>query len=274
VPLSRIKLAVVVAGLLAIAAASASAQLSGATATFVQSAKHGGLQGDQLTLRGVGRSVHWRSSSRGKPSGGVSFQLLERRLFSHSAAVTADLHVAGQLGVARLQISHPSYNARRGTVSYRVKRLNQRRVPRRFGAASLSIVVPPRVGGTGDYSCQTQVEDNTAYGLQPIDSTKSELDKWALESPPDAAIGHGDVTSWESDGSLFKGCSNSVVWKFVSDPNSSNPPTPPSGTVTFSVDYPNDGSPTYVCKPSYSGVQCKQQYATRNGVVYWELVSQ
>lgn len=262
-------LAVAGASLFGIAPASASAFI-GAT-TFVQSAKGGGFHGHQLTLRGVGRSVRWQSSL-GKQSGVVSFPLLKRQLFPRNATLTADLHVAGRRGVVRLLISRPRYSARRGTVSYRVKRLSGRRIPLRFGRVSLSILWAPGVGrSVGDYSCQTQLQDNTAYGLQPIDSSKSELDTWANLSPPTAVIGSNDAASWESDGALFKGCSNSVVWKLVPDPNKSNPPTPPSATVTLSVIYPNDGFPTYTCKPSGALVYCKQTYATRDGVVYWDL---
>jgi hypothetical protein len=226
-----------------------------------------------LTLRGVGRSVRW-SNTLGKQSGVVSFQSAERQLFPPNAAPTAELQLAGQRAVARLLISRPRYNARRGTVSYRVKRLSERRVPLRFGVASLSILSAPALGfGSGDHSCQTQLEDDTNYGLQPIDSSKSELDKWALLSPPSAVIGPSEAASWESDGSLFKGCSNSVVWKLVPDPNSQNPPTPPSETVTLSTAYPNDGLPSYRCTPSPSlpGVYCEQTYATKDGVVYWDL---
>lgn len=284
VPFGRITLAVAAAGLLAAAGAAASAPLGGAGATasaplggattVVQSAKGGGLQGDQLTLRGVGRSVRWKRSGRPKQSGIVSFKLVQRQLFSDNAALTADLRVAGQRGAVAVRISRPRYDARRGTVSYRVKRLGRRRIPHRFGAASLSIVLPRVVGGSyGDHSCQTEIQDNTAYGLQPIHSSKGDLDVWALESPPTATIGQGDVTSWESDGALFKGCMNSVVWKFVPDPNSPHPPTPPSGTVSFTTAYPWDGLPAYTCTSSDPGVQCKQTYATREGEVDWELNS-
>jgi hypothetical protein len=180
--------------------------------------------------------------------------------------------VAGRRGVVRLLISQPRYNARRSTLSYRVKRLSGRGIPVRFGRVSLSILLAPGLGGSsGDYSCQTQLEDNSAYGLEPIDSSKGELDKWANLSPPKAVIGSNDAASWESDGALFKGCSNSVVWKLVLDPNKSNPPTPPQATVTVSASYPNDGFPTYACKPSAATVICKQTYATRNGVVYWDV---
>jgi hypothetical protein len=262
-------LAVAAACLVAIAPASASAFI-GAT-TFVQWAKGGAFHGHQLTLRGVGGSVRWQSIL-GKQSGVVSFSLLRRQLFPRNATPAADLHVSGRRGVARLLISRPRYNARRSTVSYRVKRLSGRRIPVRFGRVSLSILWEPGVGGSaGHYSCQTQLQDNTAYGLQPIDSSKGELDKWANLSPPTAVIGSNDVASWESDGALFKGCSNSVVWKLVLDPNKSNPPTPPQATVTVSVSYPNDGFPTYTCKPSGAPVFCKQTYATRDGVVYWDL---
>lgn len=191
VPFGRITLAVAAAGLLASAGAAASAPLGGAT-TVVQSAKGGSLQGDQLTLRGVGRSVRWKRSGRPKQSGMVAFKLAERQLFSDNAALTADLHVAGQRGAVAVRISRPRYNARRGTVSYRVKRLGQRRVPRRFGPASLSIVLPRVVGGSyGDHSCQTEIQDNTAYGLQPIHSLKgtSTFGRWKARPPRQSAKG-------------------------------------------------------------------------------------
>lgn len=271
----RITLAVATAALLAIAPATVAAHSGGAT-TFVQSAKGGGFQGDQLTLRGVGRSVHWKSGGSGKHSGVVSFQVLERQLFSGNAALIADLRVASQRGVVRLRVSHPRYHARRGSVSYRVKRLSKRRVPRRFGGASLSLVSPPSlVGGSyGHHSCQPQLQDNTAYGLQPISSSKGDLDVWALLSPPDAVIGHNDAAAWESDSALFKGCSNTVVWRLVPDPNNPSPPTPPSGTVNITTTYPWDGLPSYACTSSDPGLSCKQTYATRDGVVDWELDSQ
>ncbi len=240
----------------------------------MQSAKGGGFQGDRLTLRGVSRSVRWKSVGPGKTSGVVSFRLVERQLFSHKAALIANLHVASQRGVFRLRISRPRYQARRGTVGYRVQRLDKRRVPRRFGAASLSIVSAPLVGGSANHhSCQTQLQDNTAYGLQPIDSSEGDLDVWAPLSPPSAVIGNNDSATWESDGALFKGCTNTVVWKFVSDPNNPHPPAFPSGTVTLTTTYPWDGLPSYRCTSSYAGVSCKQTYATKDGVVSWDLNS-
>ena len=182
-PLRGITLAVAAAGVLGAAPAGAVARVGSAT-TFVQAAKGGGFQGDRLTLRGVSRSVRWKSVGPGKTSGVVSFRLVERQLFSHKAALIANLHVASRRGVFRLRIRRPRYQARRGTVGYRVQRLDKRRVPRRFGAASLSIVSAPLVGGSANHhSCQTQLQDNTAYGLQPIDSSEGDLDVWAPLSP-------------------------------------------------------------------------------------------
>lgn len=271
-PLRRITLAVAAAGVLGAAPVGAVAQVGGAT-TFVQAAKGGSFQGGRLTLRGVGRSVRWKTVGPGRHSGVVSFPLLERQLFSDNAALVATLHVASQRGVVRLRISRPRYRARRGTVGYRVKRLDQRRIPRRFGAASLSIVSPPLVGSSNHHSCQTQLQDNTAYGLQPISSSRGDLDSWAFLSPPTAVIGSNDSANWESDGAAFKGCTNTVVWKFVSDPNNPHPPASPSGTVTLTTTYPWLGVPSYQCSSSYAGVSCKQTYATSGGVVSWDLSS-
>src|SRR5689334_13002436 len=107
-PLRRITLAVAAGGVLGAAPVAAVAQVGGAT-TFVQAAKGGGFQGDRLTLRGVSRSVRWKSVGPGKNSGVVSFRSVERQLFSHSAALIANLHIASQRGVIRLRISRPRY---------------------------------------------------------------------------------------------------------------------------------------------------------------------
>ena len=49
---------------------------------------------------------------------------------------------------------------------------------------------------------------------------------------------------------------------------------PPSGTISVTTAYPWDGLPSYGCTSTYPGVSCKQTYATKDGVVEWELNSQ
>jgi hypothetical protein len=109
-----------------------------------------------LTLRGVGRRVTW-AAHPGR-FGVLSVKRLHRLLFTpRTPSATGTLHVAGQRGGEELvlRLSRPRYNASRGTVSYRVRRLNKRTLPsrtarasgfraRQFGAASLSIVGAPQ----------------------------------------------------------------------------------------------------------------------------------
>jgi hypothetical protein len=146
-----------VAGLVAVTAgwlgaAPASAQTSPGDGTvFVHSAKSGKLDGGRLTLQGVGRRVTWAHKS-GR-SGVMTVKRLHRRLFSaKTATATGILHVAGHRGGDELtyKLSRPRYNAARRTVSYKIKGLGDGRLPsraaqaagapRRFGAASLSMV--------------------------------------------------------------------------------------------------------------------------------------
>jgi hypothetical protein len=152
----RVAAAVWVGGLVAVlvgwllAAPPASAGVFRDADVYVQSAKSGELGGGRLTLRAVGRRVTW-AAHPGR-FGVVSVKRLHRLLFTPSTpSATGTLHVAGQRGGEELvlRLSRPRYNASRGTVSYRVRRLNKRRLPspaarqsgnlmRRFGAASLS----------------------------------------------------------------------------------------------------------------------------------------
>ena len=155
----RVAAAVWVGGLVAVlvgwlAAAPASAGVFRDADVYVQSAKSGELGGGRLTLRGVGHRVTWTAH----PSrfGVVSVKRLHRLLFTpRTPAATGTLHVAGQRGGEELvlRLSRPRYNAARGTVSYKVRRLNKRTLPspaarasgfraRQFGAASLSILGP------------------------------------------------------------------------------------------------------------------------------------
>jgi hypothetical protein len=140
------------AGLLAATATGAQPPAGGAT-MFVHSAKSSKLGGGRLTLHGVSRRVTWAHHS-GR-TGVLSVRRLHRRLFLvGTGAATGTLHVAGHRGGDELtfRLTRPRYNAGRHTVSYKVKRLGNGRLPSRaahaaagpppsgFGPASLSIV--------------------------------------------------------------------------------------------------------------------------------------
>ena len=143
------------------AAAPASAQAPPAGHTvFVHSAPSGELGSGRLTLRGVGRRVTWVHES-GR-SGALLVEKMHRLLFtSGRPSATGALHVAGHHGGDELTftLTRPSYNASRGTVSYRVKQINRGHLPARagraaeatqqFGAASLSIVGAPQTPSLG-----------------------------------------------------------------------------------------------------------------------------
>jgi len=134
----------------ATAPATAQTPMAG-PALFVHSAKSGHLKGGRLVLREVGHHVTW--ATHGGRNGRLAVPHLHRRLFSPgTAAPTGVLHVAGHRGGAHpsFRLSRPRYNRARRTVSYRVKRVNQGRLPSGaaraagttsgFGNASLSVI--------------------------------------------------------------------------------------------------------------------------------------
>ena len=146
--------AVLAACLLAAGPAGAQAPPRDGT-MFVHSAKSGELGGGSLTLHGVGRRVTCGPQQR--PLRG------DRRQAAASEALLAD-DPGGDRHAARggpprrrradFRLSRPRYNPSRRTVSYRVKRTNNGRLPsraaraagvaRQFGPASLSIVGAPQ----------------------------------------------------------------------------------------------------------------------------------
>jgi hypothetical protein len=183
--------AVVLAALLAatlVAAAPVSAQPPPAgTTMYVHSAASGELRGGRLILHGVSGKVSWAHMS-GR-SGVMAVKRLHRRLFSAGASATGTLHVAGHHGgdEPTFRLSNPRYSPARRTVSYKVRRLGEGRLPgsgdrargaaRRFGASSLSMIavsssgavvwnpqasVYPCASGTG--TCWGTL---TVYGLDP-----------------------------------------------------------------------------------------------------------
>jgi hypothetical protein len=158
--------ALAAAGLLA-ATASGSPPPSGGATVFVHSATSGELGGGRLILHGVGRRVSWAHDS-GR-SGVMAVKPMHRALFKPgSAAVTAILHVAGHRGgdEPTFELTKPLFNAARHTVSYRIKRLGDGRLPgraaraagqpsrRSFGVASLSMVGAASHFSAYQYACE------------------------------------------------------------------------------------------------------------------------
>jgi hypothetical protein len=143
---------VAAAGLFTLAPA-AGALPAGSAVVFTHSAKSGELVGGRLTLHGARRQVPW--ASNGGRSGVASVKRMHSVLFSPGiTSATGTLHVArNHRGDAlTFRLSRPRYNASRRTVSYRAKPLSNKRLPgrgagmpRRFGAASLSLLDAPQV---------------------------------------------------------------------------------------------------------------------------------
>jgi hypothetical protein len=153
-------------------AAPASAQPPPArTAMFLHSANSGELGGGRLTLHGVGPRVTWAHHS-GR-SGTIHVRRLHRHLFSPAAPhAIGILHVAGHRGGDHpaFRLGRPHYNAARRMVSYRVKRINNGRLPGKaarpagggtqFGSASLTMV-SAQAGYT------LQVDTSETYSCAP-----------------------------------------------------------------------------------------------------------
>jgi hypothetical protein len=259
------------AGLLALLPMSASA---GNGMLLLHSAASGELQGKRLTLRGVGRHVTWVHN--GGRSGRVAIRRMHRRIFIRTA--TGTLHVAGHRGGQEpaFRLSRPRYNAARKTVSYRVRRLNRVRLPGRaagpaqnasqFGAASLSIVPHAQVmgGDNGGNDCGIGLVNETGYGVQVTGSSKWDTDSW------DPAIPGGQIVTshsqnqgrdlhafWQSDGGLWRGCSNTATWQLVVDPNDPTQAPPPAGvTFTFNISWPWGSGASNSCSSSNPQFYC------------------
>ncbi|MGH3340675.1 MAG: hypothetical protein ACRDPL_17845 [Propionibacteriaceae bacterium] len=236
---------------------------------FMHSAKSGELSAGRLTLRGVSRQVSW-ANNRGR-TGVIPIKRLHRLLFlPGTPPATGMLHVAGDRGgdELALKLSRPRYNASRRTVSYRAKRLGRRAlprrpargsgiVPRRFGAASLSIIGAPPVmaGDSGGNECVTFFENKipgTVYGLRATSFSKGAGNTW-IPNPTDptvgAVVGPGGKTLWEADGASSDdpGCSNIGKWEVIEIPTGGGDPISTQVTITFSVSLSSDYTFTYSC---------------------------
>jgi hypothetical protein len=269
----RIAGLVVVAGLLGAWPATAPAAPGGAT-VFVHSAQSGEIRGGRLILRGVGRQLTW--ATNGGRSGVVSVARLHRRLFPKGTpAATGLLHIAGRRPgrAVALRLSRPRYSASRHRVSYRARPLRKSQrspVPRRFGAASLSILGAPAVlGGTnGGHDCSADVLDHTLYDLEVVSASKLATDIWSPEPRPGTVIeALTGVASWQSNGGPLLGCSNSTVWEFSA---TSVQPSPPPGTFTITTTYPWTGPFSNTCTSSNPRYACRVG-GSNPGQVLWEI---
>jgi hypothetical protein len=209
---------------LAAAPATAAAAPGGAT-VFVQSAKSGKVGGGRLLLTGVSGRVSWATNS-GR-SGAISIRRLHRQLIRPRKPATGTLHIAGQRGGQELtfRLSRPRYNAARHTVAYRAKPLPKRRAaraagfrrPRRFGAASLSIIPHPTLMGASDptvNTCSATITNLTSYELVADGSLFSLVGKWDPVFP--ATIPAGSTATWAADPTAENQCVN-TGWFVVAD---------------------------------------------------------
>jgi hypothetical protein len=192
---------VAVAGLFALAPA-AGALPAGSAVVFTHSAKSGELGGGRLTLHGVRRQVTW--ASNGGRFGMASVRRMHGVLFSPGiTSATGTLHVGQRRGDAlTFRLSRPRYNASRRTVSYRAKPLRRgARMPRRFGAASLSLLDAPQVSRPLNASCNTSVTNGTKSDLKVTKADQQSSDSWAGSGDPQGSVAHPlGALSWASNG--------------------------------------------------------------------------
>jgi hypothetical protein len=257
-------LVVVATVLLVVPPAATPAEPGGAT-MFVHTANGGELSGGRLILRGVGRQVAWVTTGGG--SGVVSVARLHRRLFPRrTPAATGLLHIAGQRPrrAVALRLRRPRYSAPRHRVSYATRPLKrgQGSIPRRFGAASLSILGDPAV--SGDHDCSVSLANHTLNDLAVVSATKSGTDIWDPEIRPGTVAGAlTGIVTWQSDGGQLLGCSNTVVWQFAA--NASQP-----GTFTMTTSYPWTSPFSNTCASSNPQFICRA-VINEPGRVLWEI---
>jgi hypothetical protein len=200
--------AIVGAGLFTLAPAAGAAPV-GSAVVYTHSAKSGELGGGRLTLHGVRRQVTW--ASNGARSGVASVKRMHSVLFSPGiTSATGTLHLVGPRRGAALtfRLSRPRYNARRRTVSYRAKPLNNRRLPgrrggmpRSFGAASLSLLDAPQVGRPFNASCQTTVNNGTKSDITVTKAQQQSDSSWGGSGDPTGSVAHpGGALTWVSNG--------------------------------------------------------------------------
>lgn len=205
-----------------------------ANTMFTHSASSGEIAGGRLTLRGVGPRVTWMHSN-GR-SGVAPVKRVHRRLFPPRKAATGTLHFEGHRGgdETTVRLSRPRHDPARGTVSYRVTRsersanasqVGSAPATRRFGAASLS-VVPHKtlVGGYyGGNDCGQAIVNETGWSVRLKSQSKWDTDTWGPAVPDGRILGSApdgtQIEFWRSNGGLWRGCSNTVVWELWPGPD-------------------------------------------------------
>ena len=217
-----------VVALVALAAARAQAG-----SMYTHSARNGTFVGGRLTLHGVGRNVTWITT--GGRSGVAPITLAQKRLFVRNTQARGVLHIAGQRGGQEFtfRLSGPRYSAARSTVSYRAAPLTKvavaaraaAAVPRRFGAASLSVLPTSSRGrgrlgsaplpalGSGDNGgndCENAIwndtDSRTSQGnpIQLVSSQQWDTDDW-LSPPRTNLIFFNDAADVISEGGTWRG---------------------------------------------------------------------
>src|SRR5262249_53984917 len=133
--------------------------------------------------------------------------------------------------------------------------------PRRFGAASLSIIGHPRLtgGDNGGNDCQTNIGNMTsgdqinhgpwAHGnpIQLVSAQQWDTDDWS--PPPSGGVVQDvqDTGPFVSEGGLWRGCWQSTVWHFVPECFVDSG-CGPDGTFTLTVGWAwGTNMPTYTC---------------------------
>jgi hypothetical protein len=213
-----------------LAAVFASASPASADIAVSHSAKGGELRGGRLILRGVSGRVSWWDVSDANSSGTASVRRMHRRLFRPGAPVTGVLHIAGarDSDEPSFRLSKPRYSAPRRTVSYNAEPLHTQpqssavahaATPRRFGAASLSIVSSVASGGRGGNDCEMAFTNLTSAPyvqgnpIKLVSAEKWDTDEWS-PAPPTSLITFHHGANFRSEGGLWRGCSQSTVWRF------------------------------------------------------------
>jgi hypothetical protein len=169
------------------------------------SVKSGELDGGRLTLSGVSRRVTW-ASNFGR-FGAASVKRMHSVLFSPGITSTmGTLHVANRRhgGTLTFRLRRPRYNASRGTVSYRAmprRRPGRARLPRRFGAASLSLLDAPQVSRPLNASCTTSVTNGTKSDITVTEADQQSSDSWAGSGDRQGSVANPNgALSWASNG--------------------------------------------------------------------------
>ena len=271
--LRGVGLVALAAGLLAALPATAAAVPGGAT-VFVQSAKSGQLGGGRLVLGGVSGRVSWATNS-GR-AGVISLRRLHRRLIRPGKPATGTLHIAGQRGGQELtlRLSRPRYNPARHTVAYRAKPLRGRRAaraagfrrPRRFGAASLSVIPHPTLMGTspqGGPTCSVTINNQSDSDLTATNSDFQLIGTWhpAPPSTIPSPLEHGrSQATWASVGTVGGRCLNAGTYTM-----------PGLGKVTFSMDSSDPSGASCEASAYPDTYPCVQMSRSGTDVV-WQLV--